>query len=57
MAGREDGNISVLHLMGSGHVLSLSLKKKSPFKIWGEKVSKLDSGLIYSDAIPDHSHV
>lgn len=35
----------------------LILKIKSPFKIWGEKVSKLDSGLIYSDAIPDNSHV
>lgn len=55
---REEENLSLLDLVDSDPMLmQLFLLKKNPCKILGEKVSKLDTGFIYSDALPDNSHL
>lgn len=58
MGGKRRGKHFYARLIRAYAAFSPSLKKrKNPFKIWGEKVSTLDSGFIYSDAISDKSHL
>lgn len=58
MGGKRRGKHFYARLSGLGSYVDLSPSfKKNPFKIWGEKVSALDSGFIHSDAISDHSHL